>query len=64
MTATKVSQDLVSTSIVDYGTNDEIVNNPLRGYIKDDIEDMSRLGKIQDNIKFYSKEVYSDVKKG
>lgn len=63
MTATKVSQDLVSTSIVDYGTNDEIVNNPLRGYIKDDIEDMSRLGKIQDNIKFYSKEVYSDVKK-
>lgn len=61
MTTTNVSQDLVSTSTVDYGI--EINNEHFKGYIKDDIDDMSRLGKIYDNIRFYSKEVYNDIKK-
>lgn len=61
MTTTKISQDLASISTVDYGI--EVNNEHLKGYLKDDIDDMSRLGKIDDNIKFYSKEVYSDVKK-
>lgn len=61
MTTTKISQDLASISTVDYGI--EVNNEHLKGYLKDDIDDMSRLGKIDDNIRFYSKEVYSDVKK-
>lgn len=46
---------------MDYGI--EVNNEHLKGYLKDDIDDMSRLGKIDDNIRFYSKEVYSDIKK-